>query len=178
MTTPDADVHSPSTVTQKAAVPVETEVTLTLTIAQARALKTASDLYVRLSLGQFQEIAQYFAQGEFKVADREWPTGALNAEPGLVSSIRRCCDDIRALANHRFGGSSFSIGSRGVSCQAHHAHEINRVLSQALAVDNDPAPSFRGVDYDGLTVRYEDGPVPRCAINNHKTLRAPLPDSA
>lgn len=47
---------------------------------------------------------------------------------------------------------------------ANRCYEIMKVVQKAVAEDRNPNPSFKGVDYDGLTVRYTDDPVPEAAI--------------
>jgi hypothetical protein len=144
-------------------MPMADTVTLTLTIDQARSVKSALDMYVRLNMGQFQVIAEAFATGDMKVSDHSEPNGSRTADSDTLGDIRRACDDLRLLANHCNGGS-FGLGNRGVSVKTHRSYEVYKVLAQALAVHNDPTPVFRHVDYDGLGTRYADGPAPSCSI--------------
>lgn len=61
-------------------------------------------------------------------------------------------------------GESYGVGNRAVSDKAHRAYELEKVVKKALAMHNNPTPTFRGVDYDGLIVRYTDDPAPECVI--------------
>jgi hypothetical protein len=58
-------------------------------------------------------------------------------------------------------GASFGIGSHHVSSDAHRAYEVKKVMEKALAVWRDPNPQgIKGVNYDGLIVRYASDPAP------------------
>jgi hypothetical protein len=136
-------------------------VRLDMTIAQAQAVASALDFFTRISLGQFEEIATKFAHSEFKVALQVAGRPPTDEE---CSEFRSLCAVMKRVAGHPFG-SGFGLGNRAVSEKAHSSYEVMKVLDRALAVHRDPAPNFRGVDYDGLTVRYTTQPAPRCVID-------------
>lgn len=133
-------------------------VTLTLpTIEQAHAVKAALDLYMRMGLGQFDELAYLVRCREINHARKE------------LTQIEICeFDDLtrkmRDFMGHD-GGASFGVGSKRVSVTAHRCYEAYKVLAQALAVARDPSPTgFKGVDHDGLIVRYTQDPAPTARV--------------
>lgn len=144
--------------------PLDVIVRLDITVAQAQAVAAALDLFTRLSLGQFEEISSKFAHGEFRVVRHGDEMGRLPTEQECCE-IRSLCAGLKRIAGHAHGGS-FGIGSVAVSEKAHASYEVMKVLNETLALHRDPAPSFRGVDYDGLTVRYSTQPAPRCAMED------------
>lgn len=153
--------HDPSTDAVSTA-PVDLRVRIDLSLAQAQAVATAVDLFTRVSLGQFNELASRFAFGEFAVA-RDQKNEGRSPTVAECDEFRRLCEELRLVAGHATG-SSFGLGSRAVSAKAHASYEVMKVLKQQLAQHLNPAPSFRGVDYDGLTVRYTQDAAPTCVI--------------
>lgn len=137
-------------------------VRLNLSVSQAQATAVALDLFTRLSLGQFEEISGKFVLGEFMVSTHLHNAGRLPTEEECVE-LRSLCAGLKRVAGHMHGGS-FGLGAPGVSQQALSSYEVMKVLKQRLALHRDPAPSFRDVDYDGLTVRYTQDVAPRCDI--------------
>lgn len=133
-------------------------VTLTLpTIEQAHAVKAALDLYMRMGLGQFDELAYLVRCDELKHANRE-------LTPEEAEEFRDLTVQMRSLMGHE-NGASFGVGSKRVSVTAHRCYEAYKVLAQALAVARDPSPTgFKGVDHDGLIVRYTQDPAPTARV--------------
>lgn len=129
-------------------------VTLTLpTIEQAHAVKAALDLYICMGLGQFNELANLVRRDEFKHKTKELTADEMEEFSVLTQNL---CD----FMGHD-NGASFGVGNRRVSATAHRCYEAYKVLDQALAVARDPSPTdFKGVDHDGLIVRYTQDPAP------------------
>lgn len=129
-------------------------ITLTLhTLEQAQAVKAALDLYVRMGLGQFNELAYLARFGEIKHKSKDLTSCELDEFEDLTKNLSD-------FMGHEYG-SSFGVGSPRVTATAHRCYEAYKVLAQALAVARDPSPTgFKGVDYDGLTVRYTQDPEP------------------
>ena len=62
--------------------------------------------------------------------------------------------------------ASFGIGSHHDSGDAHRGYEIKKVVDRVLAMHREPNPTgFRGVNYDGLIVRYTKDPAPVAVIS-------------
>jgi hypothetical protein len=132
---------------------------LTLTIDQAAALSRQLDLAMRIHLIQFRELEHIARMGELK------------HRSGRALTMDECSqlDVWLKLASGIFGfesNSSFGIGSPHVSDDAHRGYEIMKVVQKALATHRDPNPTgIRGVNYDGLCVRYTKDPAPVAAIS-------------
>jgi hypothetical protein len=134
-----------------------TTVHLTLTIEQAQAVVQACDLYTRIGLGQFEEVARLLRMGYIK-PERDTSSDTFSAMGVMVDRSMR---DAKEVIGHPRNGS-FGIGHKRVSITAHRAFEVEKVLDQALSMHRDPNPRFRGVNYDGLSpsLRYTSDPVP------------------
>lgn len=133
-------------------------VTITLTPDQARAIAGMLEVAVRVHLCQFHEI--------------EWMArmGILKHQAGraLVSDE---WDTLKYLSDRMSGvfgfspNSSFGIGSPHVYIDAQRGYEVKKVLDKALAEWREPNPQgIRGVNYDGLTVRYTTDPAPAVEV--------------
>lgn len=144
---------------QTLALPYESSVHLDLTIEQAHAVSRALDLFARMGIGQMREIAGLVRDGSIPFsparlgADR---LGAMNAIDDLCADISNQLGFMRN-ANHGIGGEQ-------VPASARRAYEVGMVLEKALAEHRDPNPSFRGVNYNGLTVRYTSDPEPSASV--------------
>lgn len=62
-------------------------------------------------------------------------------------------------------GQSLGISNRHVDIKVQRAWEVKKMLDQALAFENNPNPSFKGVNYDGLPIRYTNEEVPKVNIS-------------
>lgn len=134
------------------------KVRITLTVPQARAMAEALELYMRLGLGQVHMVSEMVANGSIPIK-----AGSLTPEMDTIHHVTAICNEIRRELGF-LPGESYGVGNRAVSDKAHRAYEIEKVVKKALAMHDDPNPAFRGVDYDGLTVRYMDDPAPVCVI--------------
>lgn len=135
------------------------KVRLTLTIPQARAVVEALDIYMRLGLGQVHMVSEMVADGSIPIkADHLG-----NPEMDAIHNVAALCNEIRRELGFQ-PGESYGVGNRVVSDKAHRAYEIEKVVKKALAMHDGPNQTFRGVDHDGLTVRYTDDPAPVCVI--------------
>ena len=138
---------------------VDTRVQLTLTIPQARAMAEALEIYMRLGLGQVHMVAEMVADGSIPIKAESVKIPEMDA----IHNIAALCNEIRRELGFQVG-ESYGVGTRGVSDKAHRAYEIEKAIKRALALHENPNPAFRGVNYDGLTVRYMDDPAPVCVI--------------
>jgi hypothetical protein len=129
-----------------------TTVTLSLTTEQARAVSAACDLYARICLGQFHVIERMVRFGEIQPTDARDINQVADALGYLMTGAQGCL-------GHPPNGN-FGVGNPKVSVTAHRAFETRAVINKALAEFRDPKPEYRGVDYNGLIVRYTDDPAP------------------
>ena len=143
----------------------EPKVHITITIPQARAMVAALDIYMRLGLGQVQVVSEMVADETIpiKAGSRlPWVTPKGEMEDA-VHHVTAWCHEIRRALGF-LPGESYGVGNRAVSDEAHRAYEMEKVIQKVLALHDDPTPTFRGVHYDGLTVRYTGDPMPECVI--------------
>lgn len=132
---------------------------LELSIPQARAAVDAFDLFTRLSLGQFRALEDLIRQEAIKKADGS------PADMETCEQIDGLLKQVATLMGFGYN-SSRGIGNPNNSIESARAYEIKKVVEKALAVHNDPNPSFRGVNYDGLIVRYTQDPAPNATITS------------
>lgn len=140
---------------------------LTLTLEQAYAVRDALDLFTRLGIGQLEEVAHLIRLG---VIPRCQPPAA----PRVTADGESCqrIDDLLHAVKDELGYSrngSNGIGHAHVSLAAHRSYEVKKALARALALHRDPNPDFRGVDYDGLLVRYTQDLPPLARIEPEST---------
>jgi len=134
------------------------EVTLKMNVEQAHAIVSLLDLAVRINMCQFGEFEQWARMGIIKHRDgRELSYGELETLDGTL----RYVSSIFGFPSN----ANFGIGSPHVSDTAKRGYEIKKVLDKALAVHREPNPKgLRGVNYDGLIVRYTNDPAPTATI--------------
>lgn len=144
---------------------LENEVTIALNlpnIEQARAVSCALDTYVRLALGQIEEITELVRIGTIPVGGQQGERVLASLEQ--IEQVEALANEIKAVLGYSREGSN-SIGNLHVDTSAHRAYEVMKVLDKAIAIQQDPTPKFRGVNYDGLTVRYTKDPEPTAGQN-------------
>lgn len=130
-----------------------------MSLEQAQACSNALDLYARICMGQIEEVAQMVAMGRIKP---NCDTGAI-ASPGQCDQIRGLTASIKAVLGLS-SGQHHGIGSKLAGDSAHRAWEVMKVMDKAMAMHRNPSPDFRGVNYDGLLVRYTQDKEPICSI--------------
>jgi hypothetical protein len=137
-----------------------TKITLEVTIEQAQALQAASELYLRMGLGQFSYLEELVRHGEFKPNNERMSE---EAQSSLSRDIRSMTDTIKVRMGHPVNGS-YGVGNRNVSITAHRCHEINKALSKAITEVTHPDSKLHSADRDGLLVRYTADPEPIVSI--------------
>ena len=149
----------------KKAIPGKVEVTVS--IDQARVIAEALDVYARLSIGQVNMISEMVAYQKIPVyAENGKPSVMVTAE--VCDAVRDKMEQVNRLLGYS-GLGNMGIGSDHVPMSGRRAYEVSRVMEKALAEHRDPNPSFRGVDYDGLRVRYTQDTLPVVAISQCRT---------
>jgi hypothetical protein len=136
-----------------------------MTVDQAAAVNAALDLFVRIGIGQLEEVADLVRGGFVPMANVTDPkngareTASVEACNAVHEQMLRVKDLLGYPRN----------GSHGVRHPANHicsmrAYEVEKVLSKVIAEHRDPSPAFRGVNYDGLLVRYTSDPAPEAVL--------------
>lgn len=138
--------------------------TLTLTPEQGQAVSAALDLFVRLGIGQLEEVAHLVRLGTIPAArPGDQPREAVSY--GNADEIAHLLSEVKALLGYPANGSN-GIGHPHVALAAHRAYEVKKVMDRALALDRDPTPPFPTVNYDGLLVRYTEDPAPSAVVDD------------
>lgn len=131
-----------------------------VSLKHARAVSAALDLASRLGLGQINMIGEAVRMGDI-------PGYASPDTPALSFEARERIDALAEALKQELGyprNGSYGIGSQNVPEGTKLAWEVKKVIDQAIAYHMDPSPSFKGVNYDGLIVRYATGPEPVAQI--------------
>lgn len=136
--------------------------TLRIGLPQARAVCLALDTFSRLAMGRLGIVAELVRHGEVR-PDRE--AGATPADVRRIAGeMETLMADAARCLGHR-SGSHHGIGANGIPAAARRCYEVQKTVDLALAMHADPTPRFRGVDYDGVTVRYTDDPLPEAGVS-------------
>lgn len=132
-----------------------------MTISEAHATMRSLDFLSRLGIGQIDEVADLVRDDSVQcLRDGKLdPTSA--DESRLVEAIVQ-------RAEHAFDypyGASYGIGHKYVSPVAHRAWEMKKVMDKTLSLHREPNPSFPGVNYDGVTLKYTRDPTPEASVS-------------
>lgn len=138
-------------------------VTLTLTLDQAVAVRDALDLYTRVCIGQLEEVAHLVRYGTIPVARLFNPERQL-ASPDQCDEVVRLMDQAKTVLGYPTNGSN-GIGHPHVHITGTRAYEVEKTLAKVIADYQHPT-GFRGVDHDGLTVRYTQDPAPGATLDH------------
>ncbi len=138
------------------------KVVIEVTTDQAEAISKALDLYTRIGIGQFEEVAQLVSFG--LVPQKNADAGPRQiATPDQCEQVRCLMDEAKRVLGFSRGASN-GIGNRDNDISVSRAYEVGKVLDKALAEHRNPTPEFRGVNYDGLGPRYTADPAPVATI--------------
>lgn len=138
--------------------------TVKMSPAEANGASMALDTLTRLGLGQMDCV-------EWRIRDEIL---LMRANDGYREAALETCDRARYLMNRFQNGlgfdtnASFGIFNKEVPLVAQRAWEIKKVLDKVLAEDRDPNPTFRGVNYDGITVRTTKDAIPGVELRHSK----------
>lgn len=133
-----------------------------ITIEQGQATVEALDVYTRLCIGQLDAVVEMVCDGTIPMrADSKGPRVVADAD--AIEHVRALMNQVKVVLGYAAGGSN-GIGHRHVAQTGHRAYEIKKVFERVIALHRNPAPSFRGVNYDGLVVRYTQDPAPEAKI--------------
>lgn len=132
-----------------------------LSIPEARAASDALDFLSRIGIGQIDQLSELVRMDRIQSF----------SEGKLEHSSLEACQTVDAIVRHLESlldypyGASYGIGHQYVSETAHHAWELKKTIDQTLAMHQDPNPRFRGVNYDGLSIRYTKETAPEAQIS-------------
>lgn len=136
------------------------------TLEQARAVKTALDTYMRLAIGQIDTITELVRSGVIPVGGQRGERVVANLDQ--IDQVDKLVNKIKVTLGYTPNGSN-GISNGHVDPSGHRAYEVMRVLAREIAMEQNPNPTFKGVDYDGLVVRYTDDPAPSAHIGAGET---------
>jgi len=140
-------------------------VTLSMTVDQAAAVKAALDLFVRLGIGQLEEVADLVRGGFIPMANVYGLHNGVRdtASVAVCDAVHEQMLRVKDLLGYQRNGSH-GVGHPANHICAMRAYEVEKVLSKAIADHRAPNPPFRGVDHDGLRVRYTSDPAPEASV--------------
>ena len=139
---------------------------LSLTPEQARAVCAALDFYMRVGIGQIEEVAELMRNGTLATYRHDTAGSERLAVPAAtIIKAEKHLLAIKALLDFPGMTTSHGVGHRDNHIAVHRSYEVLKVLQRAEAELRNPNPTLRGVDYDGLTVRYTSDPPPTCQIS-------------
>jgi hypothetical protein len=145
------------------------KVVIECTVEQASAISEALEVYARLSIGQIEHVAEMVSFGRIPIGGRYSASGymleKLTATPREAEAVRDLCSQIKCFLGYSKDGSN-GIGHPHVSLEAHRAWEMRKVIDKTLSEHRNPNPEFRGVNYDGLLLRYTNDPAPSAKISD------------
>lgn len=133
------------------------ETMLTISIPHAKALSSALDLFSRLGIGQVSELSYMVRTSDIPLK---------NETEDKIADIISDLDSLADILGYGRGGS-LGIHNKRVSFDCLACWEVKKVLDKELAYLRDPNPTFKGVNYDGLTTRLTSEPAPRVLIETN-----------
>lgn len=130
------------------------KVTLELNEAQAQTILEALDLYSRVGCGQVRAVSQ--------VVVLNWPDDRWKRRDD--ADVALSAAQIALFPELGSPHASYGIPNRKVPVTFRRAYDIYKHVQQAMAVERDPNPTFRGVNYDGAMLNVSDEPLPTVAV--------------
>lgn len=133
------------------------KIQLTTTVDQAAAACKALDLFSRLCSGQLEELATMVRIGEIPMGARDGKGERQLASPEVCDQIEAMVKGIKALLGYPANGHA-GIGHPHISLSGRRAWEVQKVLARTVAEITQPGA--KGVNHDGLLLRYTEDPEP------------------
>ena len=136
-------------------------ITLELTEEQARAAQIGLDLFMRLSMGQFEQVTNIAQMGH--INKRVGVTATPEAEQPSTDDIEDLAN-LMTRAKEIFGhssGASFGIRNQFVCKQAQRAYEVERTINNALGMFDDDSI---GEVLPMMSRILIDEPLPKAAV--------------
>lgn len=135
-------------------------VRLDMSIEHAEALGSLLDLATRIHMGQVSEILSLVEAGTLPIREDREPACKRKATQHECDRVEDVLVDLRRALGHG-SGSYFGIGH--VSPEAKRGYEAMKTVKRALHLHLRPDVRPH-VDADGVTVRYDKGPVPMASV--------------
>lgn len=135
------------------------KIQMTVTVPQAQAIAKALDLFARLSIGQVGMIAEMVSMQEIPMYAQNGSPGR-DVSPEVCDTVQEKVEEVLRTLGYSGFGHSLGVGNEHVPVAGHRAYEVSKVLEKVLAEHRNPNPEFRGVNYDGLSLRYTNDPAP------------------
>lgn len=139
------------------------EVTLKMSLGQARAVSMALDFYNRMCLGQLEEITNLIRTDILPVYNANASGEPEFADVDRTEQVDMLMNQVKRTLGYS-PNASMGIGHRHMHVSGLRAYEVAKVVDQAVANYVNPTPRFKGVHYDGLIVRYTQDPEPSAEI--------------
>lgn len=136
-----------------------TKIVLELTLDQSSAVCDGLDAYVRLCIGQLDEVASLVRMGVIPMAQPNSSSPRVQAPAEICDRIELLMNEAKIALGYSVGGSH-GIGHQHVHITGRRTYEAKKVLDKVVAQSRCPNPQFKGVDYDGLGPRYTLDPAP------------------
>ncbi|MHD0644213.1 hypothetical protein ACYPKM_01085 [Pseudomonas aeruginosa] len=136
---------------------------LIMSMDHAKALVKALDVSSRIGIGQLNIIGE---EVRFLLIE---PIRKIESEDDRLQMFEDVDHMIQAAKRAGFGferGASYGIGNENVNTVFHRQYEVKKVLEKVLSEHRDPNPQFRGVNYEGLFLRYTQDPAPEAEVFN------------
>lgn len=140
-----------------------TVVRLTCTIDQAKTISKALDLYTRIGIGQLEELTWMLRFGLIPFPRFDDNDQYIAEKLDVIKDIDQSIGHIKTSLGFSTN-SGYGIGNPKVLDTFKVAYEVVKVIDRAIAIYNNPDPVFKGVNYDGLTMRYTNDPEPICEV--------------
>lgn len=121
------------------------KVILELTPEQAESVKVATELLMRVGIGQFEHIVELMDAGLIV------PRNPNGLEPDTICD----CRDLLKKASHLSDCSNFGIGNPALNKTIQRSYEVSKVLSGALSEHNNvpqSALTWRPLEHEPLPV--------------------------
>lgn len=138
------------------------------TVEQAQALIPALDFYCRMGLGQVTEIGFRVRMDHILSRSRDRNEEFRSSEFDVCEKVDYL---IREWALQLFypSGGSYGMGHRCVHEDANRSWEIKKVIDKVVSEELNPNPNMRGVNYDGLSLRYTRDLAPEATVTDPGT---------
>lgn len=132
--------------------------------AQAKVLTEALDLYVRVRIGQLGAVTQMARSGQIPYGNVTLAK-EFSREMDALQTVEDCINGAKQALGHPSNGNH-GIGHKDVADDTKRAYELMKTLDKVIAQTRDPNPSMRGVNYDGVLVRYTQDELPVVTADN------------
>lgn len=133
----------------------------TISMSEAYALAEILDEYSRLGIGQVDTLADMVRMDSlYELKNGQLLPSPIESSQEAQEIILR----VERILGYPYG-ASYGISHEFIHIDALRSWEVKKILDQAIANHRNPNPEFRGVNYDGLFMRYTQDPMPEVKIS-------------